>query len=252
MKCNLKILSIILSTILMTSTFALAYGASNADRTEFLKAFDPDAKKDPSNFVYRYEHDVKYKTWFDKNFGSQYKSIYEAVGLPEPKDNSEPKSTYVQLYKDTDYGFAFDLFKKWNIEESQESLVTLYYNGKNTGAIMPMITLQYAQTEAGLSSSMNCDAWTSQLFSSYGVNQKMIKCTSEPINGGSKTIIKILEKSSFEGKYFKQKRNTVFYYKDTGDVYTMIFQSDVKDYQQVIKDFDNLQKSFMTFPVSNE
>jgi len=55
-----------------------------SDRTEFLKTYDPDGKKDPQNYINRYLNEPKYKAWFDKNWGSKYKNIYEAVGLPEP------------------------------------------------------------------------------------------------------------------------------------------------------------------------
>ena len=43
-----------------------------------------DPKKDPQSYVKRYQNEPTYKIWFDKNYGSQYKSIYEAVGLHEP------------------------------------------------------------------------------------------------------------------------------------------------------------------------
>jgi hypothetical protein len=50
-----------------------------------LKKYNPDGKKDPKDYIKRYNTEPKYKTWFDKNWGKKYKSIYEAVGLPEPK-----------------------------------------------------------------------------------------------------------------------------------------------------------------------
>jgi hypothetical protein len=94
-------MSILLSTVLIISTLALVYGASSADRTEFLKAIDPDAKRDPSYQVSRYEHESKYKEWFDKNWGSKYKSIYEAVGLPEPTKTTTTKVTTTTTTKTT-------------------------------------------------------------------------------------------------------------------------------------------------------
>jgi hypothetical protein len=52
-------------------------------RTEFLKIYDPDGKNDPQHYVNRYLNEREYKEWFDRNWGSKYKSIYEAVGLPD-------------------------------------------------------------------------------------------------------------------------------------------------------------------------
>ena len=43
-----------------------------------------DKSKDPQSYVDRYNKEPSYKKWFDTNF-SQYSSIYEAVGLDEPK-----------------------------------------------------------------------------------------------------------------------------------------------------------------------
>ena len=167
------------------------------------------------------------------------------------KTVSSTKSDYTQLYKDKDYGFALDLLNKWNVDESQEPLIVLYYSGKTSGVVVPAISMMYTQSSPELSSSMNCGDWTSQLHSLGTSNQKIIKCVTEPINGGTKSTIKILEKDSFGGKYFKQKRNIVNIYKDTGDMYTLVFRCDVKDYNQVVQDFDNLQKSFVTFTPSD-
>jgi len=43
-----------------------------------------DETKDPQSYVDRYNNEVTYKKWFDDNY-SEYSSIYEAVGLEEPK-----------------------------------------------------------------------------------------------------------------------------------------------------------------------
>src|SRR3989344_8895744 len=43
-----------------------------------------DPKKDPQSYVDRYNNEPTYKKWFDENF-PEYSSIYEAVGLDEPK-----------------------------------------------------------------------------------------------------------------------------------------------------------------------
>jgi hypothetical protein len=47
-----------------------------------------DETKDPQSYVDRYNNEVNYKEWFDKNY-SQYVSIYEAVGLEEPTVESD-------------------------------------------------------------------------------------------------------------------------------------------------------------------
>ena len=43
-----------------------------------------DPTKDPQSYVNRYNKEPTYKKWFDTNF-PEYSSIYEAVGLDEPK-----------------------------------------------------------------------------------------------------------------------------------------------------------------------
>ncbi len=43
-----------------------------------------DESKDPQSYVDRYNNEASYKKWFDNNY-SEYSSIYEAVGLEEPK-----------------------------------------------------------------------------------------------------------------------------------------------------------------------
>ncbi|MEE8181473.1 MAG: CFI-box-CTERM domain-containing protein [Nitrosopumilaceae archaeon] len=44
-----------------------------------------DESKDPQSYVDRYNSEASYKKWFDDNY-SEYSSIYEAVGLEEPKE----------------------------------------------------------------------------------------------------------------------------------------------------------------------
>ena len=46
-----------------------------------------DKSKDPQSYVDRYNKEPSYKKWFDTNF-PQYSSIYEAVGLTEPKTDA--------------------------------------------------------------------------------------------------------------------------------------------------------------------
>ncbi|MGV7226900.1 MAG: fibronectin type III domain-containing protein [Nitrosopumilus sp.] len=48
-----------------------------------------DESKDPQSYVERYNNEASYKKWFDENY-SDYDSIYQAVGLEEPKVE-EPK-----------------------------------------------------------------------------------------------------------------------------------------------------------------
>jgi hypothetical protein len=62
-----------------------------------------DPNKDPQSYVDRYNNEPTYKAWFDENF-PEYSSIYEAVGLEEPKalapfvdPNKDPQS-YVDRY----------------------------------------------------------------------------------------------------------------------------------------------------------
>jgi hypothetical protein len=43
-----------------------------------------DSTKDPQSYVDRYNNEPSYKKWFDANF-PEYSSIYQAVGLEEPK-----------------------------------------------------------------------------------------------------------------------------------------------------------------------
>jgi hypothetical protein len=43
-----------------------------------------DETKDPQSYVDRYNNEANYKEWFDENY-AEYDSIYQAVGLEEPK-----------------------------------------------------------------------------------------------------------------------------------------------------------------------
>jgi len=43
-----------------------------------------DKSKDPQYYIDRYSNEANYKKWFDDNY-SKYDSIYQAVGLEEPK-----------------------------------------------------------------------------------------------------------------------------------------------------------------------
>ncbi len=73
-----------------------------------------DETKDPQSYVDRYNNEANYKKWFDENF-EEYDSIYQAVGLDEPKvlapfvdPNLDPQY-YVDRYnKETTYKKWFD------------------------------------------------------------------------------------------------------------------------------------------------
>ncbi|MFB5608401.1 MAG: putative Ig domain-containing protein [Candidatus Nitrosomaritimum yanchengensis] len=93
------------------------------DSNELKVASFVDETKDPQSYVDRYNNEASYKKWFDENY-SQYSSIYEAVGLDEPKTlapfvdpNLDPQY-YVDRYnKETTY-------KKWFDENYPE--MTIY------------------------------------------------------------------------------------------------------------------------------
>jgi len=51
-----------------------------------------DSTKDPQSYVDRYNNEPSYKKWFDANF-PEYSSIYEAVGLDEPKTDTPKTDT---------------------------------------------------------------------------------------------------------------------------------------------------------------
>jgi hypothetical protein len=73
-----------------------------------------DEAKDPQSYVDRYNNEAAYKEWFDENY-AEYDSIYQAVGLEEPKvlasfvdPNLDPQY-YVDRYnKETTYKEWFD------------------------------------------------------------------------------------------------------------------------------------------------
>ena len=55
------------------------------DSNELGVAAFVDGAKDPQSYVDRYNNEATYKKWFDENY-PEYDSIYEAVGLEEPKE----------------------------------------------------------------------------------------------------------------------------------------------------------------------
>ncbi|EPA06235.1 hypothetical protein BG20_I0545 [Candidatus Nitrosarchaeum limnium BG20] len=71
-----------------------------------------DPTKDPQSYVDRYNNEPTYKKWFDTNF-PEYTSIYQAVGLAEPKplasfvDPTKDPQSYVDRYNNE------PTYKKW-------------------------------------------------------------------------------------------------------------------------------------------
>ena len=73
-----------------------------------------DEAKDPQSYVDRYNNEANYKEWFDENF-AEYDSIYQAVGLDEPKalasfvdPNLDPQYYVDRYHKETTYKKWFD------------------------------------------------------------------------------------------------------------------------------------------------
>jgi hypothetical protein len=57
-----------------------------------------DESKDPQSYVDRYNSEASYKKWFDDNY-SEYDSIYQAVGLEEPKVEEQKTAPKVKEKK---------------------------------------------------------------------------------------------------------------------------------------------------------
>jgi len=78
-----------------------------------------DPTKDPQSYVDRYNNELTYKKWFDENY-PEYSSIYEAVGLKEPKglasfvDPIKDPQSYVDRYNNE------LTYKKWFDENYPE------------------------------------------------------------------------------------------------------------------------------------
>jgi len=83
-----------------------------------------DESKDPQSYVDRYNSEASYKKWFDDNY-SEYSSIYEAVGLDEPKglapfvDESKNPQSYVDRYN------SEASYKKW-FDDNYSDYVSIY------------------------------------------------------------------------------------------------------------------------------
>ena len=93
-----------------------------------------DETKDPQYYVDRYNNEASYKKWFDDNY-SEYSSIYEAVGLEEPKeilpfvDETKDPQYYVDRYNneasykkwfDDNYSEYSSIYEAVGLEEPKE------------------------------------------------------------------------------------------------------------------------------------
>jgi len=82
-----------------------------------------DETKDPQSYIDRYNNEATYKKWFDNNF-SEYESIYQAVGIEEPKklapfvDADLDPQYYIDRYN------REDTYKKWFDETYPD--ITIY------------------------------------------------------------------------------------------------------------------------------
>lgn len=85
----------ILIVILLSTSFTMHFVSADTGKKKV--ADFVDSKKDPTYYIKRYQNEPIYKSWFDKNYGLKYKSIYEAVGLSEPT-----KTTTTTITKTTD------------------------------------------------------------------------------------------------------------------------------------------------------
>ena len=91
-----------------------------------------DESKDPQSYVDRYNNEITYKDWFDKTY-PEYDSIYQAVGLEEPKElapfvdpNLDPQYYIDRYNNEITYKDWFDktypditIYKAVGIEEEE-------------------------------------------------------------------------------------------------------------------------------------
>jgi len=93
-----------------------------------------DESKNPQSYVDRYNSDANYKKWFDNNY-SEYSSIYEAIGLEEPKElapfvdpNQEPQH-YIDRYNNE------ITYKKW-FDKTYPEYISIY---EAVGLVEPIV-----------------------------------------------------------------------------------------------------------------
>ncbi len=211
-----------------------------------------DSSKDPQHYVDRYENESVYRKWFDDNFSSKYDNIYEAVGLPIPKIDTSHK--YVQMYKNSDYGFTMDLFNNWNVVDDESfSIELLRYSKSSVGAILPQFRIGYSQM-----TDMPPDLFKESLESSLisllqdgsNNNLKITKAQYKEFSGGALVSANALSIEKIDGQKYVQKQKTAFIYYDTGDLYVLNMVSDSKDYLTVAKEFIKVLDTFDVFTVS--
>lgn len=150
---NKILISSILVVILLSTSIAIYFVNADTGKKPIASFVDPN--KDPWNYVKRYQNEPIYKTWFDKNYGSKYKSIYEAVGLSEPNNattntiqtNNQTKSKLPTWIKDKALLFGLG---KISENEFLNAIQFLVDNGiinsssnlkNNTMQIPPLVTI---------------------------------------------------------------------------------------------------------------
>jgi len=211
-----------------------------------------DSSKDPQSYVDRYENESTYRKWFDDNYGSKYDSIYQAVGLSVPKIDTSHK--YVQMYKNSDYGFSIDVFNKWSIVDDESlSIVLFRYSGTSTGEIFPQFRIGYQQILDG-SPDLFKESLESSLISvlqdGSQNNLKITKAQYKEFDGGAVVSANALTVEEIDGNKYVQKQKMAFVYYDTGDLYVLSLVSDSKDYPTVAKEFIKVLDTFDVFNVS--
>ena len=105
---NKIILVSILTIVLLSTIFTISH--ADAGKKKIAPFVDPTL--DPQFYIDRYNNEPKFKEWFDKTY-SEYSSIYQAVGLGEPKaiapfvDPTKDPQSYVKRYQNE------PKYKKW-------------------------------------------------------------------------------------------------------------------------------------------
>ncbi|MCH6586163.1 MAG: hypothetical protein IH792_03935 [Thaumarchaeota archaeon] len=121
-----------------------------------------DESKDPQSYVDRYNNEASYKKWFDDNY-SEYSSIYEAVGLEEPKvlaafvdPNLDPQYYIDRYNKEITYMEWFDktypditIYEAVGLEEPEVVEPEFGECGEGTKLIDGKCTIVATKSEGG-------------------------------------------------------------------------------------------------------
>jgi len=121
-----------------------------------------DESKDPQSYVDRYNKEASYKKWFDDNY-SEYSSIYEAVGLEEPKvlaafvdPNLDPQYYIDRYNKEITYKEWFDksypditIYEAVGLEEPEVVEPEFGECGEGTKLIDGKCTIVATKSEGG-------------------------------------------------------------------------------------------------------